>query len=190
MRVVIQVRPRRDDPIDDPRLDERDDRRHPEARRRHGAGEAHADGDVLLEHQLREQAAPLGETRRVVGEERVVHQLGDRLPAGDRLRIDALAAQEIFACGHGTSASLWVSIGKAWLRRSRACRTVATASRGLSVTVNSRRSVVAIFPSPATRSRSQSTRPAQYCTPNRITGKLLTFPVWMRGSDSNNSSIV
>src|SRR2546426_1428305 len=60
--------------------------RHPEARGRHGAGEAHADGDVLLEHQLREQAAPLGEAPRVVGEERVVHQLGDRLPAGDGLR--------------------------------------------------------------------------------------------------------
>ena len=63
------------------------------------------------------------------------------------------------------------------LRRSRACRTVATASRGLSVTVKSRRSVVAILPYPATRSRSHSARPPQYSAPNRITGKCFTFPV-------------
>src|SRR5213076_3565023 len=113
---------------------------------------------------------------RVVGQERIFYQLRDRLTPRDRLRIDTLAAQEVFACSHGTSASRWASAATPWVRRSRAWRTVATASRGLSVTVKSWRSVVAIFPSPATRSFSHSTRPAQYCAPNRITGKLLTFP--------------
>src|SRR5207249_641958 len=55
--------------------------------------------------------------------------------------------------------------GSSLLRRSRACRMMATASRAVSVVWNRSRSVVAIFPSPATRSRSQSVIPIQYARP-------------------------
>ena len=53
MRVVVEVRAGGDDPVDEARLDERDDRRHAESRRRERAGERQADGDVVLEHLSR-----------------------------------------------------------------------------------------------------------------------------------------
>jgi hypothetical protein len=53
------------------------------ARRRERAGQRHADGDVGLEHLLREQLAGLAQPRGVVGLERAVDELldGHRLPA-------------------------------------------------------------------------------------------------------------
>ena len=75
MRVVVEVRAGRDDPVDEARLDERDERRHAEPRRRERAGERQADGDVGLEHLLREELARLAQPRRVVGEERPVDQI-------------------------------------------------------------------------------------------------------------------
>ena len=47
VRVVVEVRAGGDDPVDEARLDERDDRRHAEPRRRERAGEREADGDVV-----------------------------------------------------------------------------------------------------------------------------------------------
>ncbi len=52
VRVVIEIRAGRDDPVDEPALDERNERRHAESRRRERAGERHADGHVGLEHLL------------------------------------------------------------------------------------------------------------------------------------------
>ena len=95
MRVVIEIRAGRDDPVDEAALDERNERRHAESGRRERAGERHADRDVGLEHLLREQLARFAQTRRVVGEEGVVDQIGGRLGAVDRRGIDARAAQEL-----------------------------------------------------------------------------------------------
>ena len=47
-----------------------------------------------LEHLFGEELARLAQPRRVVGEERPVDQVGDRLLAVDRSRIDARAAKE------------------------------------------------------------------------------------------------
>src|SRR5207247_9519795 len=121
---------------------------------------------VVCKQRLRKLATPPGQSARVVGQERIVYQLRDRLTPRDRVRIYTLAAQEVFACSHGTSASRWASAATPWVRRSRAWRTVATASRGLSVTVKSWRSVVAIFPSPATRYCTHSNMLFQYYAPN------------------------
>ena len=82
MRVVIEIRPRRDDPVEESRLDERDDRGHAEPGGRHRPGEAHPDRHVVREHALREQPAPFGQPPGVVGEKSVLHQLGSRLLAG------------------------------------------------------------------------------------------------------------
>ena len=78
-----------------PALDQRNERRHAEPRRRQRAGERHADGDVGLEHLAREELAGFAQPRRVVREERVVDQVGGCLGAGDRLRIDSFAAKEL-----------------------------------------------------------------------------------------------
>ena len=50
VRVVIEIRAGRDDPVDEAALDQRNERRHAEAGRRERAGERHADGHVGLEH--------------------------------------------------------------------------------------------------------------------------------------------
>ena len=95
--VVIQIGAGRDDPVHEPRLHQRDETAHAKAGRRHRAGERHADRHVRVEHPLGEELAALAEPSRVVGEEGVLHQVGDGLLPGDRARVDALAAQE--GCG-------------------------------------------------------------------------------------------
>jgi hypothetical protein len=47
VRVVVEVRAGRDDPVDEPRLHERDDGAHAEPGRRQRTGERQAHGDVL-----------------------------------------------------------------------------------------------------------------------------------------------
>ena len=94
VRVVIEIGARGHDPIHKSRFDQRDDRGHAETSGRHRAGEAHADGHVLVEHALGEQPASFRQAAGVVRQERVVDEIRHRLFARDRLRIDALAAQE------------------------------------------------------------------------------------------------
>jgi hypothetical protein len=98
MRVVIQIRAGRDDPVDESALDERNERRHAESGRRERAGQGHPDRDIRLEHFFREQATRLTQSRRIVGKKRVVDQIGGRLGARDRFWLDAIAAQK-FAFG-------------------------------------------------------------------------------------------
>src|SRR2546422_10193377 len=126
--VVIRVRARRYDPVDDPRLDEGDHRGHAKPSRRHRTGQAHADRDVLREHPLREQATALGQPARVIGQERVVDELGDRFLASDRPGVDTRAAQVVLACRHR------LSTAKDSVRRARALTQRRTASSGSSVT--------------------------------------------------------
>ena len=160
VRVVIEIGARGDDPIDEARLDEWDDRGHAEPRGRHRAGEAHAHGDIVLEHALGEQPASVRQPARVVGQERVIDEVGHRLFSGDRLRIDALSPQE-FVLRHRVACAMVFIARKARVRRSRASTIQPRASFGSSVTRKSFRSSGEILPSPATRSVSQSARPRQ-----------------------------
>ena len=105
VRVVVQVRAGRDHPVHEPRLHERDERGHAEPGGRHRAGEAHAHRHLGFEHPLGEQAARLSQAPGVVGEERIVDQLGKRLPTRDGSRIDARAAQEVFPGRHPSQPS-------------------------------------------------------------------------------------
>ena len=74
--VVVEVRARRDDPVDEPGLDQRDQAAHPQAGRSQGARERQADGAVGLEHLPGEDLADLAEPAGVVAEERLVDQVG------------------------------------------------------------------------------------------------------------------
>ena len=160
MRVVIEIRARRHHPVDEPGLDERDDGRHAQSCRRHCAGETHPDGDVILEHPFRKQAAAFRKSAGVVRKERVIDELGDGLFAGDRLGIDALAAQ-VLVLGHRVDWLIGCMARNARVRRSRASRIQPSASFGSSVTRNNFKSSGEILPSPATRSLSQSASPRQ-----------------------------
>jgi hypothetical protein len=95
MRVVIEIRAGRDDPIDEPALDQRNERRHAQAGGRERTGQRHADSDVRLEHFFREQPTGFAKPRGVVREKRVVDQIGGRLGAGDRPRLNAIAAKKL-----------------------------------------------------------------------------------------------
>src|SRR5688500_649899 len=90
VRVVIEVRSRRDDPVDEAGFDERDQSRHAETGWSESSRDGESDGDVRLQHFLREQLTRLAQAGRVIGEERALDQLGDSLLAVDPARIDAL----------------------------------------------------------------------------------------------------
>src|SRR5213592_3135811 len=124
----------------------------------------------------------------VVGQERVIDEVGDRFLPGDRLRIDPRSAQEFVLRHRGACAVLIAR--KARVRRSRASMIQRRVSFGSSVTRKRLRSSGEIFPSPATRSLSHSARPRQYSRPNSTTGNCFTLPVCTSVSASNNSSIV
>src|SRR5215204_1189431 len=87
--VVVEVRPRRDDPVNEPRAHERDERRDAQAGGRQRAREREADRDVRLKHLPREELARLAQARRVVREKSLVHEVGHRLTALNRTRVDA-----------------------------------------------------------------------------------------------------
>src|SRR5262249_36029434 len=93
VRVVIEIRTRRDDPVHEAALDERNERGHAESGRRERARERHADSDVGLQHLFRVQATRFSEPRRVVREKRVVDQISRRLAAVYRTRVDARTTQ-------------------------------------------------------------------------------------------------
>ncbi len=78
VRVVIQIGAGAGDPVDEAVLDQRNDGRDPQPRRRQRARQAHADGDVGVEHTAHEQLTGFTQPGGVVGEKRTVDQLGDR----------------------------------------------------------------------------------------------------------------
>src|SRR5450759_160798 len=94
MRVVIEIRAGRDDPVDESGLDERNQRGHAKARRRERAAERHADRHVWGEHLPGEQLAGLPEARAVIGEEGPVDQIGRGLRAVDALWRNASTLQK------------------------------------------------------------------------------------------------
>ena len=104
VHVVVENRAGGDDPVDEAGLDERNDGGAAQAGRRQRAGEAHADGDIGLQHLLGEKLAAFLETRAVVGQKGVVDEVGELLLAGEILGQDALAGQDTCP-GSGTSSS-------------------------------------------------------------------------------------
>ena len=118
MGVVVEVRPGRDDPVDEARLHQRNQRAHAESRRRHRPGEAHGDGHVGFEHPPGEELAGLPQPAGVVGQEGLVDQIRGRLAPGDRRRRDALAAQEILrGSRHGwklVATGCWLLAAGGW----------------------------------------------------------------------------
>ena len=94
VRVVIEVRACRDDPVNESRLDERNQATHAEAGRGERAGERHAHGHVGLQHLAGEQLARLAQPAGVIRLERALDQLDHRLRAIDAARVDLASAQE------------------------------------------------------------------------------------------------
>ena len=88
MGVVVQIGPGRNDPVDEPGFEQRNDGAHPEPGWGHRAGQAHPDRHVGFEHPPGKEVAGFLEPPRVIGQKRVVDQLGDPLLAGDGFRID------------------------------------------------------------------------------------------------------
>src|SRR5205823_929932 len=98
--VVIEIRPGGDDPVDESRLDERDDARHPQPGRCQRPAQTDADRHVLREHALAEQLGRLAQPRPVVGEKGAVDELGDGRAGRDGVRVDALSPQELSHLAH------------------------------------------------------------------------------------------
>ena len=94
VRIVVEIRARGDDPVDESGLDERNERRHAEPGGSQRAGERESDGDVGLEHLLGEELRSLAQARGVVGEEGALDQIDDALLSVNASRIDPLAAQK------------------------------------------------------------------------------------------------
>jgi|GEM_PF-4133181 len=91
---MVEIRARGDDPVDESRLDERDERRHAKAGGGERAGEREADGDIGLEHFVGEELRGFAEAGGVVGEEGAFDEVDDGLGAVYAARVDALAAEE------------------------------------------------------------------------------------------------
>ena len=151
-------------------------------------------GHVGFQHPLGEELAALAQPAGVVGQEGVVDQVGHRLLAGDRLGLDALAAQVrsggpahafrpiLCSAVRGMDLAFGFSL--------RASITMRAASAGSSVTRNSRRSVGLILRSSATVRGEPLDQPAPVGAAEQDHREVLTLPVWIRVSASNSSSSV
>src|SRR5262249_46209118 len=118
VRVVVEVRAGRDDPVDEPGLDQRDEAAHAEAGRRERSAERQPDRAVAGEHLAGEELAALAEPAGVVREERGVEQVGGGDVRGDGRRVDLLPAdlvQELLVLGGPGVAVVvllvWVHVG-------------------------------------------------------------------------------
>ena len=84
MEIVVQIGAGGDDPIDEARLEQRDNGGAAEAGGCKRAGERQADGAVIREHLTAEEPAGLTQAGGVVGLEGAVDEIGHPHPAGDR----------------------------------------------------------------------------------------------------------
>src|SRR5262249_39477849 len=89
-----------DDPINKAVFYQRDYGRHPEAGGREGAGEAHSDRHVVLQHLFDKKLAGLAKPGRVIGQKSRINQIGDRHIAGNSLRIYRGSAEESLLLRH------------------------------------------------------------------------------------------
>ncbi len=106
VRVVVEIRAGRNDPVDESSFYERNERRHSQPRRSERAGDREPDRDIGFEHLAGEELASLAKSRGVVGEVRSVDQLGDCFLAIDAARIDALSLEKAAGLVRGVLYSL------------------------------------------------------------------------------------
>src|SRR5262249_1326457 len=93
--VVIKIRARRNDPIDEAGLNQRDQSGHAEPRRRQCSGQRDTNGHVRLKQLFREELTRLTQTRGVVRNECVVDEVDQLRRRVDRLRIDPPPTQKL-----------------------------------------------------------------------------------------------
>src|SRR5947209_5816170 len=89
VRVVIKVRARRDYPVNEASLNQRNQSGDAESRWRQSARNGHADRHIRLKHLLCEKLASLAQTRSVISQERIVNQIRERRFRCDRTRVNA-----------------------------------------------------------------------------------------------------
>jgi len=94
MRVVIEIRACRNNPINEAGLNQRDQCGHAESRRSKSARQRNAHGYVGLDHLFGEELTRLAQTRGVVSNEGVVDEIDQRRCRIDRLRIDPSPTQK------------------------------------------------------------------------------------------------
>ena len=94
VRIVIKICSRRNNPIDETRPDQRDERGHSKSGGSKRARQRHAHGHIGFEHLFREEPAGFAQARRVVSHEGTVDQVNELCAAGDGRRIDAASTQE------------------------------------------------------------------------------------------------
>src|SRR5579859_699193 len=109
--VVVEVGACADHEVDRATLHQREDRAT-DARRSHRSGDRQADRHVLLrvEHAARVQVSSLAQTPRVVGLKAGVYQVGGADSWLDAVRVDELAAKEVFGAGR----MIWLVVDMLW----------------------------------------------------------------------------
>jgi len=78
MGVVVQVGAGADDPVDEPRLYQRDDARTAQPRRSERPGDAHPDGRIPAQHLFREQMARFPQSPGVIRLKIIVDEVHHR----------------------------------------------------------------------------------------------------------------
>ncbi len=104
MGVVIQIGARRDDPVDESMLDERDEGGDPEPGRGQCSREAYAHRDVGGQHFPCKQLTRFPQACGIIGEKRVLNQLYHRIRARDGAWVDPSSLQQASVLCHGHSA--------------------------------------------------------------------------------------
>ena len=94
VRVVIEIRARRDDPIHEPGFYERNKRRHAQASRRERARDRQTDRHIRIKHLSGEQLTGLAKTSGIVGEVSALDEISYRFFSIDATWIDALSLEE------------------------------------------------------------------------------------------------
>ena len=89
VQIVIKIGAGGNDPIHEPRAHERNQARFAQAGRRQRAGQAHADQAVARQHFFRQQLGRLAQAPAVVGQKRLIDQIGGGNIFADAQRIEA-----------------------------------------------------------------------------------------------------
>ena len=96
VEIVVEICSRGYDPIHESVLNQGYDAGPAQSRGRQRPRQAHADGDILSEHLLREELAGLAKTSGVVGLEIAINKPVNRYVFGDRSRDNRCSVQMNF----------------------------------------------------------------------------------------------
>ena len=94
MRIVVQIRAGRNDPVDKPGTHQWNDCGHAEAGRSHRTGKAHADSDIVRQHAFGEELAGFAKARGIVGVEGLIDQIGNGDIGVDRRGLNRLSVEK------------------------------------------------------------------------------------------------